>query len=94
MKVIGLKILDEFCARHAGVRTPVNAWRSESEKAKWDTPQDIKDRYPSASILSDNRVVFNLKGNDYRLLVKVDYKRSIVLIKEIGTHADYDNWKL
>ena len=58
--------------------------------ANWTGPQEIKDRYPSASILADNRVIFNIKGNSYRLLLKVRYQNGIVLIEWIGTHAEYD----
>jgi mRNA interferase HigB len=56
----------------------------------WKTPQDIKSDYPSASILGDNRVVFNIKGNHYRLVVKINYAFSLVWIRFIGTHAAYD----
>ncbi len=92
MKVIGIRILERFCSRHADVRSPVNAWRCEAEEANWQTSQDIKERYSTASFLSSNQVVFNLKGNDYRLLVKVYYKQQIVLIKGIWTHSEYDKW--
>lgn len=94
MNVIGKKILSEFSARHADVRERLNAWLNEAEEANWKRSQDIKQRYASASFLADNIVVFNIKGNDYRLVVKIDYKNQIVLIKKIGTHAEYSRWKL
>jgi len=59
-------------------------------KAVWETPDKIKRDYASASFLRDNRVVFNIKGNDYRLIVHIDYKRKIVRVKFIGTHSEYD----
>lgn len=93
MKVVGKQILEAFKDRHADVRSHVDAWCLEAEEAEWKSSRDIKARYATASFLADNRVVFNLKGNDYRLDVKVSYKSQVVLIKRIGTHAEYDNWK-
>ena len=94
MQVVGLRDLQKLKNRHADVKAQVDAWLSEVEIAKWDSPQDIKLRYPSASILSDNQVVFNLKGNNYRVLVKIDYKRQTILVKKAGTHAEYSRWNL
>jgi len=65
------------------------AWILEAEEADWSGTADIKARFPSASFLSDNRVVFNIKGNRYRLEVKVSYEIKVVLVKWIGTHAEY-----
>ena len=62
----------------------------EVKKAQWKTPQDIKDKYRSADFLSNNRVVFNIKGNDYRLIVAVAYRFQAVYIRSVGTHAEYD----
>jgi len=94
MKIVGLPILQDFQNQHAEVKAPIDAWRTEVERAQWNTPQDIKERYASASILSGNQVVFNLKGNKYRLLVKLSYKSKIVFVKKVGTHAEYSKWKL
>ncbi len=92
MIVLGKKTLEDFKKGHADVRTQIDAWVCEAEDAEWQSPNDIKARYTSASFLADNRVVFNLKGNSYRLDVKVAYKTKTVLIKRIGTHAEYDRW--
>lgn len=92
MKVVGKKIFDDFKRRQAHARSQVDAWLAEVEDAQWDSPNDFKTRFASASFLPNNRVVFNLKGNSYRLDVKVTYKTKIVLIMRIGTHAEYDNW--
>ena len=92
MKVIGRNQLDDFAAQHADVRSQIDAWICEVEDAEWLTPNDIKARFPSASFLPSSRVVFNLKGNHYRLDTKANYKNQIVLIKRIGTHAEYDKW--
>lgn len=92
MKLIGIPRLEEFRVRHADVRTQLNAWIAEVEEAQWETPGDVKARYPHASIIGNDRVVFNLKGNRYRLDVKVNYKSQIVLVKHIGTHEQYEKW--
>ena len=93
MKVVGKETLDDFKRRHADARSHVDAWTCEVEEAEWKSPHDIKAKYATASFLADNRIVFNLKGNSYRLDVKVSYVNQVVLIKRIGTHAEYDNWK-
>ena len=94
MRLVGMAVVHEFLKKHGDVQDQVEAWATEVREASWQTPADIKARYASASILSENRVVFNLKGNKYRLLAKVSYKLQIVVINKIGTHADYDNWAL
>lgn len=74
----------------ADARGPLHSWYEETLKAKWRTPQDIKDQYASASICGNNRVVFNVGGNKYRLVVEVQYQAGIVWVKFVGTHAQYD----
>ena len=69
---------------------PLAAWIEEARTSSWQTPQDIKQRYRSASFIGRNRVVFNLKGNEYRLVVAVAYRFQAIYIKFIGTHAQYD----
>lgn len=90
MKLLGLPKLDDFKKKHADVRGPLDAWRAEVENAQWDGPQSIKTRYRSASFLAGNRVIFNIKGNNYRLVVMVQYQNGIVAIQWVGTHAEYD----
>lgn len=92
MKVIGKGVLDEFKAKHSDAKAQVDSWFAEVEAADWSMPSDIKQRYASASFLSDNQVVFNLKGNRYRLLVRVAYQTKIVLVKKAGTHEEYMKW--
>lgn len=89
-----MEVLDAFCRRHTDVDQQVKAWVAEVKEAVWLKPADVKGRYPSASLLGGDRMVFNLKGNKYRLLVKVSYKSGIVRVQRIGTHAEYDKWKL
>ncbi len=69
---------------------PLHSWYAEAIKATWRSPQDIKDQYASASICSNNGVVFNVGGNKYRLVVEVQYQAGIVWVKFVGTHAQYD----
>lgn len=94
MKIIGKQILNDFKKQHADSRTQIESWEAEVEEDKWNSPVDLKQRYPKASILKDKYVVFNICGNKYRLLVQVAYNTSIVLIKKIGTHKEYDNWNI
>lgn len=68
----------------------LNAWFHETQRAQWSTPAEVKRSYATASIVSGDRVVFNIKGNDYRLVTAIDYRRRIVFIKWIGPHRDYD----
>jgi mRNA interferase HigB len=92
MKVVGLGKLQDFKSKHADARSQVDAWIREASSASWRTPLDIKARYVHASFLADNRVVFNIKGNRYRLDVKISYETQVVFIVRIGTHAEYDTW--
>jgi len=93
MRIVGREVLHEFILQHADAKTAANAWLAEAEDAEWKTPVDVKERYPHASILSGKRVIFNLKGNKYRMEVKISYQSQIVLIRRAGTHAEYSRWK-
>lgn len=90
MKVLGRDKLVNFYTKHANVKNALEAWFSEAETACWQVPQDIKNHYNSADFLAENRVIFNIKGNHYRLVVKVRYQNGIVVIEWVGTHAQYD----
>lgn len=93
MRLVGRQLLDDFAAQHAEIREPLRAWIAEVEEAEWRGPADIKARFPSASLLTDNRVVFNIKGNKYRIETKVSYDIFVVLTLRIGTHSEYSRWK-
>lgn len=90
MKVLGRDKLIAFAQRHANAKKALDVWFYEASKAAWHSPQDIKANYRSADFLADNRVIFNIKGNQYRLVIKVKYQNGVVLIEWIGTHAEYD----
>jgi mRNA interferase HigB len=93
MQLVNLPILEQLKECHSDARGALDVWRAEVEAATWSTPQDIKDRYAAASFLGDNRVIFNIKGNNYRLVVKVRFQNGIVMIEWGGTHAEYDKKK-
>lgn len=90
MNIVAVKILREFWSQHPDSEQHLKAWADEVRNATWAQPADIKEKYRSASILKNRRVVFNIKGNDYRLVVSVAYRFQAVYIKFIGTHAQYD----
>lgn len=96
MRVIARGTLNQFVqnrvekSRQAGVKKHLDAWYAEVSRATWKNSAEIKQKYRSASIVSAERVVFNIKGNEYRLVVAVNYAFQIVLILWIGTHREYD----
>jgi len=90
MRVIAKKILRQFWEKHADSEGQLKTWYKEASKAKWNSPTDIKAEYAKASILKSGRVVFNICGNKYRLIVDINYPRKWAFIRFIGTHKDYD----
>ncbi len=96
MRVIARRTLREFVESLAGrpdqsaVKSALDAWFDEVSKAQWSNSADLRRRYATASIVNAERVVFNVKGNDYRLVVAIDFEKGIVWIKWIGTHRAYD----
>lgn len=90
MRLIGRDKLRTFGQKHANAKKALDAWFHEAGNGNWQTPQDIKRRYGSADFLANNRVIFNIKDNHYRLVVKVRYQNGIVVIEWVGTHAEYD----
>jgi mRNA interferase HigB len=90
MRVISKRTLQDFWDMHSDAMNPLAGWYAESIKASWQSPQDIKSQYKTASFLRDNRVVFNIGGNKYRLIVKINYPYGVVYIRFVGTHAQYD----
>lgn len=90
MRIIARSTFREFYEANTDAKSALEAWFYEVKDARWAGPQDIKQRYPSADILPDNRVVFNIKVNNFRLIVKIHYNTGIVYIRFVGTHAEYD----
>ena len=90
MRVIAVSTLRAFWERYPDAEQPLKAWYEEATGASWSQPADIKAQYRSASVLKNRRVVFNIKGNDSRLIVAIAYKLQIVYVKFVGTHQEYD----
>ena len=94
MRLIGVEKLQKIKEKNADVRSKIESWEREVRNARWLNPHEIKQRYPNASIIGGKNVVFDIYGNRYRLWVQVRYKDEIVLIKKIGTHDEYNRWKI
>ncbi len=92
MNIIGKDKLHEFKKAHPDAGSQIDSWLAEVENADWSTPLEVKKRYGKASILGGNQIVFDIRGNRYRLLVQVSYKNKIVLIEKVGTHDEYMKW--
>lgn len=97
MRVIARKTLNDFVAKrahareHPALKAAVEAWYREASSASWSSMADVRRRYATASPINSERVVFNIKGNDYRLIVAIDFGRQTLFVKWIGRHADYDH---
>ena len=90
MRIIALKALRDFWERHPQAEVPLRAWHAIASRADWRSPADVKAAYRSASFLRGNRVVFNIKGNEFRLVVAVHYNRGLIFVRFVGTHQQYD----
>lgn len=94
MRVLGEEVLTNFCESHADVKKPAHKWLAQVKSETWNDPHDVKATFRSVSMLGNLLVVFDLKGNSYRMLTKIDYKKQVVKIRRVGTHAEYSKWKL
>ena len=90
MRVIGRKRLADFCDKHGDARDWISTWVGEVEAAVWRSPHDIRKRFVTVSFLGGGGVVFNVKGNKYRLMALVAYQTQLVIVQWLGTHAEYD----
>jgi mRNA interferase HigB len=90
VQILSKRTLREFWARHPDSKAPLESWFAVVDEASWDGPADIRKLYNSVDFVGDNRVIFNIGGNKYRLIAHVAYRFHKVLIKFIGTHAEYD----
>ncbi len=91
MRIIAKKTLRDYWENHANCKKELEEWYGITIKAQWNSPHDVKKVYPKSSIISDNRVVFNIVGGNYRLVMKFAYKTKIGYVRFIGTHKEYDN---
>ena len=92
MRIIGRDKLDDFKKKHPDACSQIDSWEAEVEEADWSLPQDVRRRFGSVSFIGNNQVVFNIKGNKYRLLTQINYKSKIVLVLKAGTHQEYNKW--
>lgn len=90
MRIISRKTLRDFWEKHPDARQALQSWYADVEQAHWQGPVDVKKTYASVSFLSNNRLVFNIKGNQYRIVIVVQYRYGFVYIRFVGTHAEYD----
>jgi mRNA interferase HigB len=96
MIVVGMEVVENYFARRSGhkgikpARSQYEAWLAIARRAQWRNPEDVKASYPKASILKASRVVFNIKGNDYRLIASLQYRAGVLAIRFFGSHAEYD----
>ena len=94
MRLLGRHLLQPLKDKDVKARLQLESWESEVEDEQWQTPLDLKRKYQKASIICGKNVIFNICGNRYRLWVKVEYKNGIVLIKDVGTHKEYEKWNI
>ena len=90
VRIIARRTLREFWERHPDAEQPLRAWHRKAKNSTWRTPAEIKSAYRNASFITNNRVVFNIKGNHYRLIVEIKYPHEVVYIRFVGTHSQYD----
>jgi mRNA interferase HigB len=90
LRVIAKKLLREFWEKHSDCEQQLKSWYQETSKAEWQNSNEIKLDYPTASIIGNNRIVFNIKGNSYRLIIKINFDYQMVWIRFIGTHSEYN----
>ncbi len=90
MRIISKKILRDFWDKHPACEQQLKSWYQETGNSIWSDNSQVKLEYPSASFLKGNRIVFNIKGNHYRLIIKINYDYQMIWIRFIGTHAEYD----
>jgi mRNA interferase HigB len=91
MRVISRKTLKSFWEMHRRAEKPLRAWFHEAKLAHWKNYQEIKNDFPAADVIPGNRVVFDIKGNDYRIVIKIHYNTGVAFIRFVGTHAEYDH---
>ena len=90
MRIIALSTLRDFWREHPSAEVPLRNWYAEASRATWKSPADVKEAHRNASFVAGERVVFNIKGNDYRLIVAMRYRSRIIYVRFVGTHSEYD----
>ena len=94
MKLLGKPKLNTFKRKHTNARKQIDAWVAEVEDAAWQSPHEMRQRYPTADTPGNMNAIFNISGNKYRLWVRINYSAQLVIVKEVGTHEEYDKWQI
>lgn len=92
MRLVGRSRLKDFMDRHADSRSWLRSWTTEVEAARWSSPQDVKRQYASASVIDKQTILFNVKGNAYRMEVRISFEAGVVVVVRLGTHSEYSRW--
>ncbi len=92
MRLVGAPLLAEFAKLHPDAKQDLEAWRLEVQSANWTNPHELKARYPKVTLIGHREVVFNIRHNRYRMHATVDYPSRSVIVRRLGTHAEYDRW--
>lgn len=90
MRILNTPLIESACKRHGDASGPLQNWCLAVERANWNDPQELKERYPSASIVRGDLVVFNIKGNRYRLVARINFRKRLVHVRFFGPHKEYD----
>jgi mRNA interferase HigB len=90
VRVIAKRTLKEFWEKHRDCEQQLKSWYQEVSKAQWSNPYETLQDYPNARIIESSRMIFNIKGNHYRLIIKINFKFGMIWIRFIGTHSEYD----
>lgn len=92
MILLGRDVLAAFARAHPDAEPSLSAWQAEVERANWKHGADLKDRYPSASFVGKDNVVFNIRGNNYRLQARINFVKQVAIVMRVGSHKEYDGW--
>jgi mRNA interferase HigB len=90
MRIVALGTLRDFWLEHPDAEVPLRSWYALASRAQWSNPADVRDSYRTASFVAGNRIVFDIGGNRFRLVVAVHYNRKVLFVRFVGTHAEYD----
>ena len=93
MRLVGVPMLVEYAERNPDAKKDIEAWRLEVSSAYWANPHELRQSFPKASFVGDRQVVFNIRHNRFRMHVTVDYQSGTVIVRRIGTHAEYERWE-
>ena len=94
MKLIGKPLLRVFGEKYADAKSELDSWEAEVENAEWKTPHELKQKYPKVDLPGNKQAIFDICWNRYRLWVQIAYNTGVVFVRKVGTHKEYDKWKI